>query len=347
MSKAVGLMRLEPAREQRGQILTMVALMSVVLMSMVALAVDVGQIYAARRVLQNAADEAALVAVTKMPSQSQATSAAQASLAANAAGASSQINFPPSISVSPAAGGSYSGNVVEVVVTRNVPHLYAVVFGRTSSPVSARAIAGQQPAVSDAAIVGLDAGNDRAIKVGGSGGTLVSNGGVFSNGGICAYGASSLDVLAPGTIGSVEGVQTGSPCSASSVTGNASQSAQTVGDPFGLISPPSPAPISATYSPPNPPGWKTVGSAPDPDGWIQVEPGWYQSISLQNAKQYKFRSGVYFVRGDINLTAKKVIGVGDWSENANEAFALNEPNATHPWGPVTFYLYGTRVRASR
>ena len=53
-------MNVRPAQKQKGQVLVQVALLMVVLLAFLALAIDVGHVYAERRRMQNAADAGAL-----------------------------------------------------------------------------------------------------------------------------------------------------------------------------------------------------------------------------------------------------------------------------------------------
>ncbi len=325
-------------RRQQGQILVMAAMMMVVLVGVVGLAVDLGQIYAIRRSLQNAADVAALVGSVKLPDAVAATSAAQASASANVPGATVQVHVPAQ--TLPAVG-SYSDPTIEVAVSEEVPHLYAVLFGRSSSTIGATAIALRRSPVAEAVIVALSDSDDRAIDTGGSGEIFVPEGDVWSNDGVCARGSGSLTVDSPGTISAVGGFT----CGTSRVSGTMSQPGAAIGDPLaGLPPPPAPAPGSCTRTSCNTTGvtWQTMPTSADEDaqGWRPMQPGFYHDINLSNSRKYKFLPGVYFVEGNLNLQGQ-VVGVANGAEDANAAFALDEPNTDHPWGGVSFFIYGS------
>ncbi|MBI1724683.1 MAG: hypothetical protein HYR52_03485 [Candidatus Tectomicrobia bacterium] len=118
--------------------LAVAALVLPVMMGMGALAVDVGYLYVARSVLQNAADAGAMAGANVLAgSGSQSTSSQTASTFANQnisgisylAGAAPTVNFPTATSV-------------RVAITHSVPLFFAPVIGISAATVNVTATAG-------------------------------------------------------------------------------------------------------------------------------------------------------------------------------------------------------------
>ena len=145
---------------ESGQTLMVVSLAIPFLLGFVGLAIDIGYVRYMKRQVQLAADAAALAGTLELTHGGDVTNAALTSVATDNAfpsvtqstGCSASptsgssvvlVNnppaCPPSGATDPHAGNS---NYVEVIVTRNVPTLFARIFGANSVSVSARAEAG-------------------------------------------------------------------------------------------------------------------------------------------------------------------------------------------------------------
>jgi hypothetical protein len=117
-------------KEEKGQVMVIVALAMVVLLGFTALAVDGGALYLARRQAATAADAAALAGALDLSNKTDAEDAARYYVQKNGAEVS-QITTP------------YNGksNQIEVIAKKNVNFTFARVLGFTQNEVSARAVA--------------------------------------------------------------------------------------------------------------------------------------------------------------------------------------------------------------
>lgn len=157
-------------RKDDGQMLVMVALSMAVILGFVALAVDVGVLFRARRNMQIAADSAAMAAATQLyyGPAAQYTNAARASAKVNGvdtaiAGSVVLVDAPPVDG--PNTG---CGTCVEVRVASYAPTFFAGLFtGGNKMSVSARAVAGA-PSASDACIWIMDPSASNAMTLQGN-----------------------------------------------------------------------------------------------------------------------------------------------------------------------------------
>jgi len=320
---------------QRGQVIVLFAAMLVVLVGVVSLVVDLGQMYVVRRNLQNSADEAALVGSSKLPDVGAARTAAQASAQANTpAGTSVQVNIPPSSG--PYSGAGYSDGAIEVILSQNVTHLYAVLLGNSSSTVRASAVAVLRPyGGGPMAITGLKEDDSKTVGMGGSSDAQV-NGDVWSNSGVYSGGTSDLTVS--GTIFAVDGLSGDT----TNITASDIQyPSWPIKDPLRFT----PTPPKPSGCDPDPKKWDNDIPKYKGSGWQVVSPGCYKSITVGSSTRYMFVKGVYYVSGDVKLQGD-LVGVASTGENADEAFALSEPSSAHPWGGVCFYLTDTKASFS-
>lgn len=126
-------MRASTPRGKPGAVLVLVAVFIVVLMVMVAFAVDIGRLYVTRQYLVNSCDASALAGGMALPNQAEAT--AQASECANAnAMTQYQISFP--VDGVTAAGPSK----IRVDGQKDVQYAFAGILGLRSRTVVAHAI---------------------------------------------------------------------------------------------------------------------------------------------------------------------------------------------------------------
>lgn len=183
--------------DERGQTIILAALCMSVLLGFLALAVDVGLMFNAKREMQTAADSAAIAGAQEL-NFGDVIAAAKADSARNAVtdgkyGATVTVNNPPK-------SGPHTGNgaYVEVIVSQSQATFFMNALSRKSMTVSGRAVAGQRP--SDACIyvlnptapgamtlqgsfdvstpgcgVIVDSNDPDALQFTGSGGTLTSS----------------------------------------------------------------------------------------------------------------------------------------------------------------------------
>lgn len=141
-------------RDERGGVLALTALsLAFVLLPMLALGIDAGNLYYTQRQLQTLADSTAMAAALEAsacktlginPCAAMTTAASKAFAEDNPpAGATYVIHNPPSALGSTVADPNYGiKTYVEAIVTMSTPTYFARVFGATTVTLSARAEAG-------------------------------------------------------------------------------------------------------------------------------------------------------------------------------------------------------------
>ena len=155
-------------KAESGQILIITALSMAVLLGFMAIAIDVGLLFNARRKLQNAVDAAATSgAIDYMfnGSQTSATAAATAALHANGFSVTPTVNYYPNITSTYHNNGDY---YVQVIATVSDPTFFLGAFHgmfrktrsvQESVNITGKAIAGM-PGQGNACVIVLDPNND-------------------------------------------------------------------------------------------------------------------------------------------------------------------------------------------
>lgn len=212
-------------KRQEGQVLVIVALSMTALLGFVGLATDVGILLRARRMVQTAADAAALAGAAESLAERTPSSVTLGMW--NAAATDALLNgFPPGASNGAAnsssgitltiyinpnitiSGFNYNG-YVQAVVSRNTPTIFMNLFGFHSIDVTATAIA-SNTLHSDGCIYVVDAGNnDPGDTVDINGHSLIASPtcGMTVNGTINASGSANIDAKFVEASGAITGGQ--------------------------------------------------------------------------------------------------------------------------------------------
>jgi uncharacterized membrane protein len=151
------------ARDTRGIVLVLVALLLPVLVGLTGLGVETGLWYAIKRQNQAAADEAALSGAMEIAAAA-ADVTTQALCTARRNGFGSSVAFPPCPSAlagatvnNPPTSGAYSGNnsYVEVILSQEQSALFANFnpINLANVTIKTRAVAGPTPSVANGPIV--------------------------------------------------------------------------------------------------------------------------------------------------------------------------------------------------
>jgi Flp pilus assembly protein TadG len=130
-------------RDDSGQVIVLTVLSATAILGVVAFATDVGLLLRAKRVMQTAADSAALAGAAEIKF-GDVQSAADADAAQNGIPTSAvTVNTGPT-------SGPHQGNTayIEVIVSQSEPTFFMKVFNLTSMTVSARAVATNVPSPS-------------------------------------------------------------------------------------------------------------------------------------------------------------------------------------------------------
>lgn len=316
-------------RNQEGQTLVLTALCMTCFMGFMALAIDVGLLFNARRKLQTAADAAATAAALRYLSLYNANNASQSAdiIAANQAGQDAgQLNAPGSsvgVAVNNNAGSpaAHKGCVAtncyfEAIVSQDNPTTFYGTFfslwqGRSASPftVKARAVAGT-PAASDFCIY-LTNETGSAYDANGRYRINASTCGIYvnskSSSAMTGRGASGLvDVTKVAAVGSTGGY-----------TVNFGTNTQVVGGvnpatiPFSWITKPTPSGCTA------PSGGKLTGN---------VNPGCYSgNVAIQDVTM---QPGLYIFTGNVTIKNSNVTGNGVTLDIDSGTFTMDPGNGT-------------------
>ena len=169
-------------KDESGQVLVLTLVSATLLMAFMALAIDVGILFRARRNMQIAADAAAVAGAMQVfyGPAARVTNAAYAAAAANGVdhtvtGNTVQIGFPP------ADGPNQSCmTCVEVQVAAPNKTFFMSMFLPGMQLVSARAVAGS-PSLSNACVWLMDPTMDNALDLTGGGTISASNCGIYIN----------------------------------------------------------------------------------------------------------------------------------------------------------------------
>lgn len=127
-------------RDERGQVLVLTVLSMALLLACIALAVDVGTLFNAKRKVQIAADAAAIAGALELNYNGSANVTTNADNAATANGITNTNQV--TVNTSPSDGYHTGGAFVEVVVRQPNPTFFMGMFMSGNIPVAARAVAG-------------------------------------------------------------------------------------------------------------------------------------------------------------------------------------------------------------
>ncbi|HUY87709.1 MAG TPA: pilus assembly protein TadG-related protein [Pirellulales bacterium] len=322
-------------RRRAGTILVIVAMTLGVLVGMVGVVLDAGQLMSAHRQCQNAADAGATAAAMEMLlGQSNGAAAAAATTFVqqyNGLGSATvAVNIPPA--TGPHAG---SQNYAEVVVDYVVPtRLIQVLGGPTSRTVTARAVAGWEGVNIDSVIIAMDANARPGIGLNGNGslqvnGTVVVNsngGGLTENGQPINNGNSGYAINATGNgnlkaldVKSVGGVN--DPSMITNYDGSTQSplhtGAATQSDPFEFLAPPTTGngAVATNYG-----AVKLSGNQS-----VTLSPGVYNSISASANSTVTLEPGIYVIQGGgISLSGNGTVsGTGVMIYNTGSDYNVN------------------------
>ncbi len=185
------------AAERRGAVAVLVAALLTVILGVLAIALDGGLLLDNRRKVQGAADAAALAAATKLfvhypaivasdytDSDPGGAGAAAAVASATANGfANDGTNSTVTIAIPPLSG-PFTGRpgYAEVTVAFYQPRYFSSIWGRTATPVVARAVARGRWLDSNIGIMVLDPSVKDALNASGSGSVTVTGGSAGTRG---------------------------------------------------------------------------------------------------------------------------------------------------------------------
>jgi Flp pilus assembly protein TadG len=292
-------------KDESGQALIITALAMTCLLGFVALATDVGVLLREKRLVQIAADSAAIAGAAEL-SYTDVVTAAQTAATQNGftsgtTGATVTVNGP-------AQGGPqfgpFAGNIkyVEVIVSQDQPTVFMGLFGRSPMTVTARAVATN--GVSSGCIYTLGS-TGRGIR--GSGGASLTDPscGIIvdstSNNALTLSGGATINAKSVGVVGGVNA--SGGAITPTPVTGIAP-----VSDPLLFLQPGAPSYNPATLacaSGLNVSGGTTQAVAPS--GPVAC----YNGISVSGGSTLNITNpGVIVINGNLSLSGGSTVNFG-------------------------------------
>ncbi|MHB1135060.1 MAG: pilus assembly protein TadG-related protein [Chloroflexota bacterium] len=325
-------------RGERGQAMILFALLGTVLISFLALVIDVGNMYLVRRNLQNAADAAALVGAQNRLGDTlwlngvDAVKDARAYAAKNGVYTNSgvangiwhpsynngvQVNWPPT-------EGNHSGDYgyLEVNCSQSVTSFFAGVFGANPVRLEARAVARGRGRSAEAAIIALH-DDPAAIEVQGNAEVDVI-GSIYSRGGVRAQGSATLDVTG-------WTYARGEVIDAALAAGSQTRIYEGAPD---LSDPNWPTPQVVSTGPGG--RWlsNNVSVLEDAFGWKHIYPGTYEEIYVANGDRVMFHPGIYEITGGASGKNFSIQGTASGKSPLPIADPTNPPHGD----PVSFVL---------
>jgi len=305
-------------RGEAGQTIYIVAAGLFALIGAAGLAVDIGYLRYEKRLIQSAADSAALAAATDVNLADigiNQTAVTDDALAAAESNGFQTGPLLPNNTVTVSASGIAPANAVQVTVQEVLPSFFMNVVGLSSSTISAKAVA----------TVGTSNGCIYALQAGGltlNAGIDAPNCGIVDNGTLTGGGDTTTESV--GVFGAAAGY-TGVPAPETI--------AQPAADPLGYLTPPTP---SACTTP------LTVTST------VTLTEGTYCGIIINTGGNVTFSSGLYILTGNTGLQVTGTgiaagtgltfynSGTGSVTFNGTGGIALSAPTAAEVSGDPSF-----------
>jgi hypothetical protein len=278
-------------KDESGQTFVLVALSMSILMGFVALAVDVGTLFRAKRQVQTAADAAAIAGALDYKYNGSVASAdavaGTASSANGVAAADLKINIPPK-----SGPNTLCGDCVEVIATQPNPTFFMQLFKFNNIPIVARAVAGHGSTENCMYLLGTSGAD---FNNSGAGTIDLTHCGLIddssSSNALSNSGALTMNALSIGVVGGVSNV------GAFSSTPTPTTGITPSGDPLNRTAP-STAGCGAALS------YSTAVTA-------TVNHGCYNGLSITGAATLTFNPGLYVINGPINISgAATLTGTG-------------------------------------
>lgn len=282
----------------RGQLLPIFALMLVVIIGMAALAVDVGYWRYRQRLMQTAADAAAIAGADelKYPALNDSATAAKNDAAANGFTDDNGVTVRVTVALPPTSGTHIgNANAVQVVVAEKQPLFFGGAFGLAPQWISAGAVALLS---SPATCVYALSGGAMAIQANGATHMTATTCGFSSNGGFVVPGSTVTAAL----IGYVIGPY--------GYNGQSYPQAQ----PTLIAANADPCPTipGCAYLKANPPNsGACLNATPAYSQSVTIQPGRYcTQLYVQGANTLTFAPGVYEFDNGMNVYGATVSGTG-------------------------------------
>lgn len=278
-------------REENGQVLVMAALCMTCLLGFVACAVDVGILLRTKRVLQTAADSAAVAGAAEI-NYGDVNAGAQADATQN--GVTNGVNGATVLVHNPPTSGPHAGNTayVEVIASQDQPTFFMKLFSHSFMTVTARAVATTVPSTN--CIYTLSP-TGTGINMTGSGNLSMPNCSILddssSGSALNLTGSGSITAKSIGIVGHF--TKTGS----GSISPTPTVNMTAVGDPLASLSPPT-FNAGSCLADPRPTGSSPVTLGPSAPGGTVC----YNGLTITGSGAVTFKPGLYIINGDFSAT---------------------------------------------
>jgi len=302
-------------RDDSGQVMVFTALSFTVLLGFLALATDVGILLNDKRVIQSAADCAAVAGAMELDyaiADGYATKNAGATAAARAAATTNGFtnggNTTVTVNNGPSAG-PHAGSpaYVEVIIQQNEPTLFMKLFTKSTTAVSARAVAGL--GVNKGCIWTLGTSNTDISQTG-SGSLNVSTCSIFddssSGSALTQTGSGSITAQSIGIVGNYTKTGSGT-ISPTPVTGIVAAS-----DPLASLVVPTGSVGSGCQ-----PAQNFTGS-----GTYSLSAGCYNGVSITGSGSLTLGAGNYVINGNLSSTGSSSVTLGAGNYTINGDFSM-------------------------
>jgi hypothetical protein len=301
-------MRFEPLwKDESGQALVIATLSMAVLMGFLALAVDVGLLFHARRNVQLAADSAAVAAALDYKYNANVTSAQTAGRAAAAANGISNVTANVSVNVPP-TNGPYTGNsnFAEVLIQQPMTTTFTNFLNIRGLRIAGRAVAGSLPLnqAGEGCMWAL-ASSGQAVSNTGSGDISASNCNIYddssASNAVSSTGSGMISAKAIGVVGGFSSTPSGHILPNPPTTG-----ITPVANPLNITAP------TVTTSPCM--GGSTACDKSNSVGTMTLSPGNYTSISTSGSARTVLNPGTYVI-GSLSIVGSGtlILGAGNYT----------------------------------
>jgi hypothetical protein len=317
-------------KDESGQVLVLSVLSMALLIGFLALAVDVGTLFRAKRLMQTAADSVAIAAAQEYP-YGDSTTAANAAANQNgvnvgAGGNTVTVNNPP-------LSGAFVGTpgYIEAIVSQSQPTFFGKIFTgnmfQGSVAVSARAVATLGPSQNciytlGTSITDIAISNNAQLNASGCGILDDSNSPTAAS----VVGGAKITAAAVGVVGGVS-TNNGGTISPTAVTGIAP-----VSDPLASLQPPTfnagsclPDPVHGTFG--------TYSIGPGAGGSVC-----YNGLNIANGASVTLAPGLYIINGAMTIAGGTTIsgtGVTFYFPTPSGSFTLNNGATLSLTAPTT------------
>lgn len=309
---------------QEGQELIKIALLLPVILAFLGLALDVGNLYVHRRMVQNAADAAASAAGMALYQSGASVATATARYYAglhgydnNGTTNSVQVAIPPT-------SGTYAGNsrYVQVRIQESVTPVFAALVWHGTFQVSATATAGWTSTRLGPPVIVLDEHQCETLRMNGITQLLVNMGNIHVNSDCASavrlVGSASVVTYDPTTIVGGYSLGPGASIMPPPITG-----ADVLPDPLANLPVPDIGSYPVRYGSPSSPTTLKITTTSD----VTLEPGvYYGGIEISGSGNVTFKPGVYIMAG----SGLKITGSG--RVTGNEVFFYITKDPSKPTG---------------